>query len=146
MLTTEAEAEAKPITHWASGEGVIDNLLDITDQTPPTCSFAGGCDYEINAVGLASLLSGDPEQNYVNVCSFPCTYSDQSTDNIAKCKVPAMPTLYSNLNYNIAEPSEDLPVFKHFGSNANFLKMFDNDLLNSADDSSSTPYIGVNFR
>lgn len=90
-------------------------------------------------------MSGDPEQNYVTVCSLPCAYSDQSTDNIAKCKVSAMPTLFSNLNYNIAKPSEDLAVFKHFGSNANFAKVFDNDLLNSAKDSSSAPYIGVEF-
>ena len=122
------------------------NALSISGtSTGLACSFAGGCLYEITAPGLSSMFK-DNTKNSIEVCGKPCLYSDSdSTDNVVGCRLPMVSTLFSNTNFNIMLPSEDLKSHNHFGSNANFGKVFDNNNLNHANDASTTCFIGTSF-
>lgn len=81
----------------------LDNTVTIT-ATSPTCSFAGGCDLELTASGLTSLLGADG--NSVTVCEKECvlnTDATKSDSTKATCSVPALPTSYSITNFQIEE-------------------------------------------
>lgn len=126
----------------------MSNDLVITDTTSGlTCSFAGGCLFEITAGGLSTLLQGDSKNNMITVCDSTCEYQDDlSTASKAICKVPSVSTSYSNENFKILKESEDLNTGELFGSNADFSNAFDNDLLNNSGDKSANCHIGVKFK
>jgi hypothetical protein len=65
----------------------------------------------------------------------------------ADCILPPLSTIYSNTNFQIATESEDLRPQNgaFFGSNANYAKVFDNNNLNDAGDTSSNCHVGVRF-
>lgn len=98
------------VIHFASGQINISNALDITAaSTDLTCSFSGGCPFDVSAKGLSTLLRGDPENNFITICDRKCIFQDDdSTDEIAQCLVPEVSTTYSDENFKIAVPSEDL--------------------------------------
>lgn len=48
-----------------------------------------------------------------------------STSTVTKCKVPKLSTVYSNENFEIATPSENLKAGKFFGTASNFEIAFD---------------------
>ena len=57
-----------PLAHYATNAVTLTNPLSVTASTTGLeCSFAGGCDYEITAKGLSTLLK-DTTNNYVTVC------------------------------------------------------------------------------
>lgn len=66
------------------------------------CSFAGGCQYAIEADGLyATLLDST---NELQVCGSTCTLRDDlSSAAYAVCELPALATTYSIDNYKIIE-------------------------------------------
>jgi hypothetical protein len=66
------------------------------------CSFAGGCEFNIAAAGLSSLMKADPTNNYVKVCGNTCEFNEAASDATSvKCRVPALSTLYSDVEYSI---------------------------------------------
>lgn len=91
-------------------------------------------------------MASQPKTNFVTVCGQPCEYSTASTASVAKCSVPAISTSYSNSNFKIAEISEDLKPGKCFGTNANHGKVFDNNMLNNAGDTTANCHIGAEFK
>jgi len=95
------------LIHYASipTTATVANALSVTQSTAAvSCSFAGGCLYEVTAGGVASLLASDSRVNNVTVCGSVCQYSDaDSSATVAKCKLPAISTVYSNANFKIAE-------------------------------------------
>ena len=63
------------VTHFASGKINIANALEITAATTDmTCSFNGGCPFEVSAKGLSTLMRGDPENNFITICDRKCIF------------------------------------------------------------------------
>jgi hypothetical protein len=136
-----------PLAHFATNAVKLANPLSVTASTTGLeCSFAGGCDFEITAKGLSTLLK-DTKNHYVTVCDQVCEYDEaSSTSDIAVCKVPQISTTYSDSNFKIAESVDVLNSGVFFGSNANAAKVFDGNLLNNAEDESADCHIGMSFK
>jgi hypothetical protein len=50
--------------------------------------------------GIQSLIRNAPETNFINVCEQRCEYDDAlSTAGTIKCRLPRIPTTYSNQNF-----------------------------------------------
>lgn len=95
-----------------------------------TCSFAGGCLYEVTAAGLSSILAANSTANHIKVCDNVCAFSaSDSSATVAKCKLPKLSTLYSDSNFNISTVSEDLRSGVPFGTLTNNSAAFDNVLV-----------------
>lgn len=74
----------------------------ITSSSFDSCSFAGGCSYQINAEGIAAMLLN--KNNCVDVCGNECVLQTDNYDStVAYCTVPHMATDYSVENYKITE-------------------------------------------
>ena len=86
LLTATVDA---PLAHYATLTAKLSNELAVTASSSALeCSFAGGCDYEITAKGLSTLLK-DSTNHYVTVCDQPCVYNDAlSTSDKAICNIP----------------------------------------------------------
>jgi hypothetical protein len=112
--TTEAK-------YWARMQATVTNPLSVTTSSSAvSCSFAGGCRFEVTANGLASQLHHNATANAITVCGQPCAYNDTaSNDTHAVCHVPAMSTVYSNAQFGIARESEDLKTGAYFGNLGN---------------------------
>jgi len=52
--------------------------------------------------GIQTLFRENPKENYIKVCEQRCEYNDAaSTAGDLKCTLPAVPTTYSNQNFQI---------------------------------------------
>jgi hypothetical protein len=61
------------------------------------CSFAGGCQLEITAEGLSSILKNDTVNNYISVCDEKCEFIESASDSTKSVgKLPKISTVYSN--------------------------------------------------
>ena len=138
------------VVHYASGQINISNALEITAASKDlTCSFNGGCPFDVTAKGLSTLLRGDPENNFVTICDRKCIFQDaDSTDEKAQCLLPEVSTTYSDENFKIAVPSEDLKSGQYFGTYANNLAAFDDILTEDQGESTGTGNcsIGMSFK
>jgi len=146
-------SSSEDLLHYASvpAAATVTNTLSMTQSsTAVSCSFAGGCLYEVAATGLASLLASNSSENNITVCGNLCPYSEaDSTVAAAKCKLPAMSTVYSNANYLIAQPEDDLRNGSPFGTLADASMVFDDDLLLAPTSPSTTSgecFVGVGFK
>jgi len=139
------------VTHFASGQINISNALEITAASSDlTCSFSGGCPFEVSAKGLSTLMRGDPKNNFITICDRKCIFQDNdSTDEKAQCLVPEVSTTYSDSNFKISVPSEDLKTGEYFGTYINNIAAFD-DILTEDQGESSTDSgncsIGMSFK
>lgn len=109
------------------------------------CSFAGGCLLDIQTNGVSSKLAAKPKDNYITVCGERCEFSETSTSSSSQCRVPGMPTSFSNSNFGILTESEDLKSGNYFGSNANYLLAFDDNNGVGPNDNSASCHIGMKF-
>jgi hypothetical protein len=65
--------------HYASIANTtsLNKTLDVTGATTGlSCSFAGGCNLEVNAQGLSTILKSDPVNNFISVCDERCVFLD----------------------------------------------------------------------
>lgn len=76
----------------------LTNVVSVTGSTSRlTCSFAGGCEFEVTSPGLANMLKTNPKINYISVCDEVCVFNETaSSSSSAKCKLPPVSTIYSN--------------------------------------------------
>jgi len=134
------------IEYYAQNVVTLSNPLAITDNTAALkCSFAGGCQMDVMAEGLTTMLKAS-KNNYISVCGQKCDLMDNQSDlSKSSCAVPAISTLYSNLEFGIAESVEDLKTSIYTGTNANSKAAFDNNNLNNAGDTSTLCTIGTSF-
>jgi hypothetical protein len=88
----------KRLRHFAYGPQVVNNSLSVSGSSANVaCSYAGGCDYEVFAPGLSSLLKGNQTVNKVKICDEECVFDESSsTSSTAKCKLPKLSTTYSD--------------------------------------------------
>jgi len=84
--------------HFAALSATLANDLNVEgSQSGLSCSFAGGCLYEVQAKGLASVMKSNPDEAYITVCAEKCVFSESdSSASAVKCKVPEVSTIYSN--------------------------------------------------
>ena len=126
----------------------LTNALSVSSSTTGlTCSFAGGCEYEITAPGLSNVLKNSPKTNYISVCDEICEFNETaSTAASAKCKLPPVSTIYSNENFFIATETEDLDSGVYFGTATDLATAFDGVMTNTPTDSSSECSLGMQFK
>lgn len=86
------------IGYRASGTVNVTNTLRITGSSAAlTCSYAGGCLYEVQAAGLSSLLKQNSSKYNIKVCDEVCSFDEaNSTADVAKCKLAKLSTAYSD--------------------------------------------------
>ena len=130
-----------------SAAALVSDLSVTASLSGLQCSFAGECTYDVTANGLASIVKQNSTKNYISVCDERCVF-DESTSTAAstKCKVPKISTSYSNENFEIAKESENLKAAILFGSATDYELAFDDKLLLSPTDSSSTCFVGMQFK
>jgi hypothetical protein len=141
--------DASTETHFAISTAVHTNALTVASSSSGLeCSFAGGCTYEVSVnSGLASLLEHKPDGNYIQVCESPCEYLDsESTSTAVKCRLPPLSTAYSNANFQISPPDNNLDSGVHFGTGENYELALDGVIATRNDDDSSTCNVGMEFR
>ena len=68
------------------------------------CSFAGGCELNIEAEGLSSALLADG--NYIEVCGNKCALdTDLSSTGTTVCNLEPLVSTYSVAQYALATPA-----------------------------------------
>ena len=95
-----------------------------------SCSFAGGCSYEISGSGIASSLLSGNSNNKIDFCGQDCIVDvANSSVSTTVCSVPALPSLYSEENYKIerAGPLANKGVWSGTTSEVQIAKLFDED-------------------
>jgi hypothetical protein len=86
------------VQHFANISSAIQKILVIQSATSGLqCSFAGGCNIEVVAPGLSTILKNDSVNNFISVCDAKCEFLDNLSDQSkSTCKIPKMSTIYSN--------------------------------------------------
>lgn len=112
-------------------------------QSGLTCSFEGGCHYNIEATGLASTLAGNSD-NSVTVCNQRCEIDlDASDADNAKCTLPALMTTYSAAQFEMAEAANISGTWTGSGSSSELAKLNDGKNLDDYSDSSTPCYYQI---
>jgi hypothetical protein len=113
-----------------------------------SCSFAGGCSFQVSGVGVATLMRAG--QGSISVCDEACVYQDaDSTGEIASCKLSKLSTMYSDAEFAIEEMQDDLRPRTIFGTLEDNDVPFDENLLVhpvESDMVNGECYIGVGFK
>jgi hypothetical protein len=75
------------VIHYAPSASSVTQELSVPSSSSGfECSFAGGCDFEVTSTGLASILKGDSDSNYISVCNERCVFDETiSSATVAKC-------------------------------------------------------------
>lgn len=112
--------------YYAKVEGKIKKDLTIVGASSDlSCSFAGGCEFQIDADGLSTILHTDQNNNYISVCDERCVFKNEKSNfGQAVCNIPKMSTVYSNDKFSIQPIQEDLKFQKVFG------QFEDNEMIN----------------
>jgi hypothetical protein len=126
----------------------LTNDMSVSSSTSGlTCSFAGGCDYEVTSAGLSNMLKSNPKFNYISVCDEVCEFNETASSSAsAKCRVPLLSTIYSNEQFAIATETEDLDSGVYFGTADNVSGAFDGIMTNTPVDSSTECSLGIQFK
>ena len=81
------------------------------------------------------------------MCDEECIFSESdSSSTISKCKIPKLSTVYSNQNFDIASPSENLKSGNYFGTAIDYHLAFDDNMLVTPTDTSSSCNLGMVFK
>lgn len=117
--------------HYANISASLTKSLTLASgYTGLSCSFAGGCNLQIDSEGLSTILKNDTANNFISVCDEKCEFlADLSDSSKAVCKLPKMSTVYSNAQFMIETQKEDLRFRKTFGNINDVSLVFDSKLL-----------------
>jgi hypothetical protein len=116
------------VRHYANISSSLLKRLTVSSATSGlSCSFAGGCNIEVQAEGLSTILKNDSTNNFITVCEEKCEFLESLSDSTkAVCKMPKMSTVYSNAQFKIETQQDDLRFRKVFGNLQDISKAFDN--------------------
>lgn len=79
------------------------------------------------------------------MCQRECLYDDEaSTPGSISCRLPSIPTTYSNQNFNIGKVEQKLNSGKYFGS-SDAEAAFDDSVFTRVNDNSNTCILGMEF-
>ena len=137
------------VIHYAPSAIVLANDLSVASSLSGLqCSFAGECSFEVTLTGLASIIKQNDTKNYISICDEKCVFDESSsTSTVTKCKVPKISTIYSNENFEIATPSENLKSpGKYFGTATDYEIAFDDKMLVTPTDSNKICHMGMAFK
>ena len=98
--------------------------------------------------GFTTMLKTLPLENYIKICEKKCVITAaDSVAGTAWCKVPSVSTTYSNENFKIEVPSENLNSGKFFGTNASQApRAFDNKPMTLVNDNEKVCNVGMEFK
>lgn len=144
---TEAVNNRKVII-YSSAPHSIQQTLAITSSSSVTCSFQGGCEYEVVGNGLTAAIQGDSSSNKINVCERECVIDEaQSTSTSTICTLPSVPTSFSASEYDLATSGNLESVITWTSSTGDeTAKVHDGNMKNDFTDSGSSCYIKMDFR
>ena len=133
---------------FAQTSSNLTNALSVSASTSNlTCSFAGGCEYEVTSNSLAIMLRNDSSSNYISICDEVCVYNESASSATSiKCNIPEVLTIYSNDQFSIATESEDLDSGAYFGSSSQNSIAFDGVLTETLSVPSGECSIGMQFK
>lgn len=96
--------------------------------------------------GVQTLLRANPKENYISVCEQRCEFDDAaSSAGDIRCKLPSVPTTYSNNNFQIGKVDRELNSGNYFGaSDANIA--FDGSVFTRVNENSNNCQIGMAFK
>ena len=101
----------------------------------------------MTSTGLSSIIKQNETQNYISVCDEKCVFDESSSSaTVTKCKVPKISTVYSNANFGIATPTENLKAGNYFGTATDFALAFDDKMLETPTDDSTICHMGMTFK
>ena len=86
-----------------------------------------------------------PEDNYISICEEKCVFDSTSSSSVAKCKLPKLPTAFSDEQFAIATPVDALKG-STFGSAGNHARAFDGSLTATYSDSKVGCHVGIKFK
>jgi hypothetical protein len=112
-----------------------------------SCSYAGGCNYEITGAGFAASLSNPA--NKITICGNPCVVSTAvgaNTASKATCIVPALATTESIKNFSIIEPKMMALTWSGTGTVAEYKKLTNKNNMDSYTDSNAACEIKTTFK
>lgn len=96
--------------------------------------------------GVQTLFRQNPAENYIKVCEQKCLYDDaNSSPGEIACKLPAVPTTYSNQNFQVGKVEQELNSGVYFGaSDANIA--FDGSVFTRVDTNDKQCQLGMEFK
>lgn len=128
---------ANEATALTGSQTVTNTAGSYTGQSGLSCSFAGGCLYNIEGTGLANTLSGD-DANTIMFCDQECVLDLEASDaDNAKCELPALITTFSAQTYDMAVAASISGTYTGSGSSSELLKLNDGLNLDDYNDSSN---------
>lgn len=145
LLIFIADSDAHELTAYSDGTVLIDNVLTVSSSSAGlSCSFAGGCEYSINAQGLFSNFAD--AANQVTVCGNVCEISaTASSDATTVCILPEFISTYSIEQYNIVEVEVLTGTWVGTASDAELAKLTDKNNLNDLVDATVGCNFGIDF-
>lgn len=107
LLNTANNYEELNIVNPTIVEGFVTPDTNVTQvSTDLSCSFNGGCLFQLDSTGLASKVKHENAE--VNVCARLCTFrEDLSSASSMFCELPAMETSSSSSLFDI---TQDEPI------------------------------------
>ena len=133
-----------------TNEGVKDfvNPFSLTSSTAGlSCSFNGGCELSMTGTaGVKTLIRANPKDNFIKVCEQKCEFIDDSSSaEDIKCRLPPIPTTYSNNNFEIGKVQQELNSGVYFGVD-DVSKAFDGSVFTRVDNNDKTCVVGMEFK
>jgi len=122
----------------------IANAVVAPTTSATSCSFAGGCSFDITSDGLTQMLKSDPENNYVSVCENKCSVTADSSSTSTKCTLPSLSTSYSDSTLGIQ--SSHILLGQLSSSYITHDKLFDGDVVNYNEDWAADCHVTMQFR
>ena len=127
----------------------LDNTLALTDSTSSlSCSFQGGCPYEVTAPGLTASLLDSPT-NYIDVCGNRCEIDASSSNaDTTTCKLPLVSTAYSASNFEIVTQGMIHDgTWTGTASDAELAKLTDGkNMVDMEDDTATDCYFQIQYK
>mmetsp|Transcript_44479 Transcript_44479/g.32600 ORF Transcript_44479/g.32600 Transcript_44479/m.32600 type:complete len:119 (+) Transcript_44479:1912-2268(+) len=106
-----------------------------------SCSFAGGCDFEVNLNGLSSsVLAG---QASITICGETCKIDEDFSDYaVTHCSLPPLATTFSIEEYKVQE-THDLDGTWFSTNSASTFAIHDGENTIGYEDSNTECHVGV---
>jgi len=96
--------------------------------------------------GVKTMLKENPKENYIKVCEQKCVLDDKlSKPDEITCNLGAVPTTYSNNNYQVGKVEQELNSGVYFGV-SDAKTAFDGSVFTRVNDNENKCIIGMEFK
>jgi len=135
-------------TNWKQEVQDFVNPFTLASSTSGlSCSFNGGCALNMKGTsGVKTMLKENPKENYIKVCEQKCVLDDKlSKPDEITCNLGAVPTTYSNNNYQVGKVEQELNSGVYFGV-SDAKTAFDGSVFTRVNDNGNKCIIGMEFK